>query len=208
MTYDGMEVANGQDAGLAWQSLVRGCLDRCPSHGRHFIAVNAPDTWDANSESINPLFRNHSSHSTPLVSDVPAAARNKMNVSMSDCLACNIATVGTHSLCHFRELGRWPAITVQRGSTNQGIRECGMANGGAVSAFLTTSATVSRLIPRRLQYADSNHTSRGFTPLLELQERQHREMFSLLTIRASLTMCSQLGRAPARPLVNPNTMPQ
>ena len=24
MTYDGMEVANGQDAGLAWESLVRG----------------------------------------------------------------------------------------------------------------------------------------------------------------------------------------
>jgi hypothetical protein len=28
MTYDGMEVANGQDAGLAWQSLVNGCLDQ------------------------------------------------------------------------------------------------------------------------------------------------------------------------------------
>ncbi len=28
MTYDGMEVANGQDAGLAWESLVRGNLDR------------------------------------------------------------------------------------------------------------------------------------------------------------------------------------
>ncbi len=27
MTYDGMEVANGQDAGLAWESLVRGGLD-------------------------------------------------------------------------------------------------------------------------------------------------------------------------------------
>jgi predicted RecB family nuclease len=27
MTYDGMEVANGQDAGLAWKSLVRGSLD-------------------------------------------------------------------------------------------------------------------------------------------------------------------------------------
>ena len=27
MTYDGMEVANGQDAGLAWESLVRGSLD-------------------------------------------------------------------------------------------------------------------------------------------------------------------------------------
>ncbi len=28
MTYDGMDVANGQDAGLAWESLVRGGLDR------------------------------------------------------------------------------------------------------------------------------------------------------------------------------------
>jgi predicted RecB family nuclease len=27
MTYDGMEVANGQDAGIAWESLVRGRLD-------------------------------------------------------------------------------------------------------------------------------------------------------------------------------------
>jgi predicted RecB family nuclease len=27
MTYDGMAVANGQDAGLAWESLVRGTLD-------------------------------------------------------------------------------------------------------------------------------------------------------------------------------------
>jgi hypothetical protein len=27
MTYEGMEVANGQDAGLAWESLVRGSLD-------------------------------------------------------------------------------------------------------------------------------------------------------------------------------------
>lgn len=28
MTYDGMEVANGQDVGLAWESLLRGGLDR------------------------------------------------------------------------------------------------------------------------------------------------------------------------------------
>ena len=27
MTYEGMEVANGQNAGLAWESLVRGGLD-------------------------------------------------------------------------------------------------------------------------------------------------------------------------------------
>ena len=29
MSYDGMAVANGQDAGLAWESLVRGGLERC-----------------------------------------------------------------------------------------------------------------------------------------------------------------------------------
>jgi hypothetical protein len=28
MTYDGMQVANGRDAGLAWGALVRGNLDR------------------------------------------------------------------------------------------------------------------------------------------------------------------------------------
>jgi hypothetical protein len=28
MTYDGMEVSNGQDAGLAWESLVRGGIAR------------------------------------------------------------------------------------------------------------------------------------------------------------------------------------
>jgi predicted Zn-dependent protease len=28
MSYEGMEVANGQDAGLAWNSLVRGGLDQ------------------------------------------------------------------------------------------------------------------------------------------------------------------------------------
>jgi hypothetical protein len=28
MSYDGMVVANGQDAGLAWESLVRGGLDQ------------------------------------------------------------------------------------------------------------------------------------------------------------------------------------
>ena len=28
MSYDGMAVANGQDAGLAWESLVRGTVDQ------------------------------------------------------------------------------------------------------------------------------------------------------------------------------------
>jgi hypothetical protein len=72
-----------------------------------------------------------------------------------------------------------------------------------MSALLTTSATVSLVMPRRLQYADSSHISSGFTPLLELQARQQSEMFSLVTMRASFTMCSQLGWFPAS-----NTTPQ
>ena len=28
MTYEGMEVTNGQDAGLAWENLIRGSLDQ------------------------------------------------------------------------------------------------------------------------------------------------------------------------------------
>jgi hypothetical protein len=33
MTYEGMEVANGMDAGVAWNSLIRGCVDGV-GHGR------------------------------------------------------------------------------------------------------------------------------------------------------------------------------
>lgn len=40
MTYDGMEVANGQDAGLAWESLVRGGLD-CAERKRIEKALRA-----------------------------------------------------------------------------------------------------------------------------------------------------------------------
>jgi hypothetical protein len=34
LTYDGMAVANGQDAGLAWESLVRGGLDQSERESR------------------------------------------------------------------------------------------------------------------------------------------------------------------------------
>jgi hypothetical protein len=40
MTYDGMEVANGQDAGLAWESLVRGDLN-CDERERIEKALRA-----------------------------------------------------------------------------------------------------------------------------------------------------------------------
>ena len=33
MAYEGMDVANGQDAGLAWESLVRGDVDRAEQDG-------------------------------------------------------------------------------------------------------------------------------------------------------------------------------
>ena len=33
MSYDGMAVANGQDAGLAWESLVRGNVDGAEREG-------------------------------------------------------------------------------------------------------------------------------------------------------------------------------
>ena len=72
-----------------------------------------------------------------------------------------------------------------------------------MSAPLTTSAIVSLLMPRRLQYADSSQTSSGFTPLLELQAWQQSEMFSLVIMSASFTMCSQVGGVSA-----PNTEPQ
>ena len=75
------------------------------------------------------------------------------------------------------------------------------------NACLTTSATVFLEIFRRLQYADSIHISSNLTPLLELQERQQRQMFSRLTKRASLMMCSQFGRFPTRPSAT-KTVPQ
>jgi hypothetical protein len=40
MTYEGMEVADGQDAGLAWESLVRGGLN-CDERGRVEKALRA-----------------------------------------------------------------------------------------------------------------------------------------------------------------------
>lgn len=47
-----------------------------------------------------------------------------------------------------------------------------------LNAFLTTCATVSRVIPFRLQYCESIQVSNAFAPLLALQEQQHRAMFS------------------------------
>lgn len=74
-------------------------------------------------------------------------------------------------------------------------------------AFFTISATVSQLIPRRLQYGEAIQSASDRAPLLELHERQQSAMFSRVMILASLTMCSQLGRLPW-PCTESNTTPQ
>jgi hypothetical protein len=60
----------------------------------------------------------------------------------------------------------------------------------------TTGATVSPEIPREVQYLEASHTVSSLVPLLELHDAQQRAMFSRVTMRASLTMCSQVARAP------------
>jgi len=54
------------------------------------------------------------------------------------------------------------------------------------------SATVSQLIPRRLQNFDSIQIDSAFVPLLELQDQQHLAMFSGVTILSSLMICSHV----------------
>jgi hypothetical protein len=62
--------------------------------------------------------------------------------------------------------------------------------GGEISACFTTSATVSLVIFRSLQYLELSQSMSSFAPLLELHAMQQRAMFSLEIIFASLTMCS------------------
>lgn len=54
-------------------------------------------------------------------------------------------------------------------------------------------ATVRSVIPLLLQYFERRHTASALEPLLALQLMQQRAMFALVTMRASLTMCSQEG---------------
>jgi hypothetical protein len=44
MTYEGMKVANGQDAGLAWESLVRGSLDQVDKTRKALLEYCGKDT--------------------------------------------------------------------------------------------------------------------------------------------------------------------
>lgn len=57
------------------------------------------------------------------------------------------------------------------------------------------AATVSRVILRLVQYLDSSQSTSLLVPLLPLQLSQHLAMFSRVTMRASLMMCSHVGRS-------------
>jgi hypothetical protein len=63
-------------------------------------------------------------------------------------------------------------------------------------------------MPRALQYADPSQEVTSLVPLLALHEMQHLAMFSRVTIRASLTMCSHDGRWCLVELVRTNSIPQ
>ena len=64
------------------------------------------------------------------------------------------------------------------------------------------------MIPRLMQYGDCNQVESALVPLLELHDAQHLAMFSRVTMRASLTMCSQVGLAPREGGGELNTTPQ
>jgi len=81
-------------------------------------------------------------------------------------------------------------------------------DGGLASAIFATNAMDSAVIPRRWQYGEPNQTARSLAPLLALQDEQQRAMFSLLMMRASLTMCSQVGLAPRDSGADSNDTPQ
>jgi hypothetical protein len=54
MTYEGMEVANGTDAGLAWGSLIRGGLDQA---GRDRIRKALLDCYGQDTLAMLPVVR-------------------------------------------------------------------------------------------------------------------------------------------------------
>jgi len=56
-----------------------------------------------------------------------------------------------------------------------------------------TMATVSFVMPFKLQYLDFNQLDSSLAPLLALHEKQHLAIFSAFTILASLMMCSHVG---------------
>jgi hypothetical protein len=54
-------------------------------------------------------------------------------------------------------------------------------------------ATVSFVMPFKLQYLDFNQVDSSLAPLLALQEKQNLAIFSAVTILASLMTCSQVA---------------
>lgn len=63
-------------------------------------------------------------------------------------------------------------------------------------------------MPLAKQYLDSSHSESRFWPLLELQPQQHKAMFSLVMIEASLMMCSQLAADFLETFAGVNATPQ
>ena len=75
-------------------------------------------------------------------------------------------------------------------------------------ACLIIGATEAEVIPCSLQYLDCNQTESCFCPLLELHPQQQRTIFSLVTIVALFTMCSQLAEDFLDTLASVNLTPQ
>jgi hypothetical protein len=75
-------------------------------------------------------------------------------------------------------------------------------------ACLIIGATVVGLIPRSLQYFECSQTDSFFCPLLALHPQQHKAIFSMVIIFASLMMCSQLAAVFLETLVDLNRTPQ
>ena len=63
-------------------------------------------------------------------------------------------------------------------------------------------------MPLLLQYFEFSHSESLLVPLLALQATQHRAMFSLVIILASLIMCSHEACVFLDPLEDPNLTPQ
>jgi hypothetical protein len=69
-------------------------------------------------------------------------------------------------------------------------------------------ATDSAVISRSLQYLEPSQSDRRFWLLLALQPQQQRAMFSLVTMEASLMICSQLAAVFLETFVDVNFEPQ
>ena len=64
---------------------------------------------------------------------------------------------------------------------------------GLTDETVTLLNTIGCFDERVLQYFDSSHSTRFLVPLLALHPMQHLAIFSRVTMRASLMMCSHDG---------------